>query len=126
MLFINASVCAMENAPSLLSIAFNSFSASSRNVVAGNFRSSSPVGVSIETIGGDPDGEGIWHNHRLCGLSVVAHPNNLNAYAVISNSIDEAKKYGLKTDKLEKLVNNDIKQIVQRTSNRLNKIKNSI
>lgn len=93
-----------------------------KNLMLGGFVS----GVSIETIGGDPDSEGIWHNHRLCGLSVVAHPNNLNAYAVISNSIDEAKKYGLKTDKLEKLVNNDIKQIVQRTSNRLNNIINKI
>ena len=93
-----------------------------KNLMLGGFVS----GVSIETIGGDPDSEGIWHNHRLCGLSVVAHPNNLHAYAVISNSIDEAKKYGLKTDKLEKLVNNDIKQTVKRTSTRLNKIINNL
>lgn len=93
-----------------------------KNLMLGGFVS----GVSIETIGGDPDSEGIWHNHRLCGLSVVAHPNNLHAYAVISNSIDEAKKYGLKTDKLEKLVNNDIREKVKRTSRRLNKIQNQI
>ena len=93
-----------------------------KNLMLGGFVS----GVSIETLGGDPDSEGIWHNHRLCGLSVVAHPNNLNAYAVIANSIDEARTYGLKTDKLEKLVNNDIKVKVQRTSTRLNKIQNSL
>lgn len=93
-----------------------------KNLMLGGFVS----GVSIETLGGDPDSDGIWHNHRLCGLSVVAHPNNLNAYAVIANSIDEARNYGLKTDKLEKLVNNDIKAKVQRTSQRLNKIQNSL
>ena len=85
-------------------------------------------GVSIETIGGDPDSEGIWHNHRLCGLSVVAHPNNLNAYAVISNSINEAKNYGLKTDKLEKLVENknDVIKVVKNNSIRLDKIINNL
>ena len=83
-----------------------------KNLMLGGFVS----GVSIETIGGDPDSEGIWHNHRLCGLSVVAHPNNLHAYAVISNSINEAKSYGLKTDRIEKLINNGVKNKVQRTS----------
>lgn len=93
-----------------------------KNLMLGGFVS----GVSIETIGGDPDSEGIWHNHRLCGLSVVAHPNNLNAYAVISNSINEAKSYGLKTDRIEKLINNGVKNKVQRTSTRLNKIINNL
>ena len=93
-----------------------------KNLMLGGFVS----GVSIETIGGDPDNEGIWHNHRLCGLSIVAHPNNLNAYAVISNSISEAKSYGLKTDRIEKLINTDVKDKVKRTSNRLNKIINSL
>ena len=58
-------------------------------------------GVSIETIGGDPDETGTWRNHKLSGLSIVAHPNNKNAYAVIKNSIKEAKSYGLKTNSLE-------------------------
>lgn len=93
-----------------------------KNLMLGGFVS----GVSIETLGGDPDNDGIWHNHRLCGLSVVAHPNNLHAYAVISNSINEAKQYGLKTDKIEKLIDNEIKEKVQRTSKRLNKIQNSL
>ena len=94
-----------------------------KNLMLGGFVS----GVSIETIGGDPDNDGVWHNHRLCGLSVVAHPNNLNAYAVISNSIDEAKQYGLKTDKLEKLVENknDVMKVVKNNSTRLDKIINS-
>ena len=95
-----------------------------KNLMLGGFVS----GVSIETIGGDPDGEGIWHNHRLCGLSIVAHPNNLNAYAVISNSINEAKNYGLKTDKLERLVENknDVIKLVKNNSIRLDKIINNL
>lgn len=79
-------------------------------------------GVSIETLGGDPDNDGVWHNHALCGLSIVAHPNNRNAYAVISNSIEEAKRYGLKTNKLESLINDNVSDTTKRVSLRLNAI----
>lgn len=65
-----------------------------KNLMKGGF----VTGVSIETIGDDPDDTLTWKNHALCGLSVVAHPNNKNAYAVISNSVAEAKSYGLKVD----------------------------
>lgn len=65
-----------------------------KNLMKGGF----VTGVSIETIGEDPDDTLTWKNHALCGLSVVAHPNNKNAYAVISNSVAEAKSYGLKVD----------------------------
>ena len=50
-----------------------------KNLMLGGFVS----GVSIETIGGDPDNEGICHNHRVWGWWIVAHPNSLKAYAVI-------------------------------------------
>ena len=52
------------------------------------------------------NGELIWKNHVLCGLSLVSHPNSKECYAVISNSIDEAKSYGLDTSK----ITNEIKQ----------------
>lgn len=95
-----------------------------KNLLLGGF----VTGFSIETIGGDPDNDGVWHNHRLCGLSQVARPNNQNAYAVISNSINEAKNYGLKTDKLERLVENknDVIKVVKNNSIRLDKIINNL
>lgn len=61
-----------------------------KNLMKGGF----VTGVSIETIGGDPAPDGTWLNHSLCGLSVVAHPNNKNAYAVIANSLQEAQNNG--------------------------------
>lgn len=62
-----------------------------KNLMKGGF----VTGVSIETIGDDPDSSMTWKNHQLCGLSVVAHPNNRNAYAVVANSIIEAQENGL-------------------------------
>lgn len=82
-------------------------------------------GVSIETIGDGPDETGTWINHKLCGLSIVAHPNNKNAYAVIANSIAEAKTYGLNTRPMEKIVNNSISETIKSNSKRLDKIINS-
>lgn len=61
-----------------------------KNLLLGGFA----TGFSCETIGPDPDDEGIWHNHSLCGLSQVSHPNDKLAYAVVSNSIKEAKQLG--------------------------------
>lgn len=73
-------------------------------ILAKNLMSSGFVtGVSIETMGGDPDNTNTWRNHQLCGLSVVAHPNNRNAYAVIANSINESRAAGLDTNELENL-----------------------
>ena len=61
------------------------------------------TGVSIETIGEDPDETLTWNNHALCGLSVVAHPNNKNAYAVVANSITEAQALGFKEEEMQEL-----------------------
>lgn len=72
-----------------------------KNLMKGGF----VTGVSIETIGEDPDESLTWKNHALCGLSVVAHPNNKNAYAVISNSVKEAQALGLKTDAILNALN---------------------
>lgn len=62
-----------------------------KNLMKGGF----VTGVSIETMGDDPDTDMVWRNHALCGLSIVAHPNNKNAYAVVANSIAEATNAGL-------------------------------
>lgn len=70
-----------------------------KNLMKGGF----VTGVSIETIGEDPDQTMTWKNHALCGLSVVAHPNNKNAYAVVSNSIAEAKTYGFNAEQMKEL-----------------------
>lgn len=70
-----------------------------KNLMKGGF----VTGVSIETIGEDPDDTLTWKNHALCGLSVVAHPNNKNAYAVVSNSIAEAKTYGFSAEQMAEL-----------------------
>lgn len=70
-----------------------------KNLMKGGF----VTGVSIETIGDEADDTLTWKNHKLAGLSVVAHPNNKNAYAVIANSLQEAKKLGLNTNGLELL-----------------------
>lgn len=62
-------------------------------------------GFSCETLGPDPDENGIWHNHVVCGLSQVVHPNDKMAYAVVSNSLDEAEKAGFDTTDLRKEMN---------------------
>lgn len=87
-------------------------------VLAKNLMKSGFVtGVSIETIGEDPDETLTWKNHALCGLSVVAHPNNKNAYAVVSNSIAEAQKNGLSTEEIKEFQSEFVKK--------MNKISNS-
>ena len=88
-----------------------------KNLMKGGF----VTGVSIETIGEDPDDTLTWKNHALCGLSVVAHPNNKNAYAVVSNSIAEARKNGLDTEELE-----EIGDDFNKTMNRISATTNSI
>lgn len=70
-----------------------------KNLMKGGF----VTGVSIETIGEDPDDTLTWKNHALCGLSVVAHPNNKNAYAVVSNSLEEAKQHGFSAEQMTEL-----------------------
>ena len=62
------------------------------------------TGFSIETIGGDPDETNTWRNHSLCGLSLVAHPNNKNAYATVANSIKECKENGFKAEDVIKSI----------------------
>ena len=88
-----------------------------KNLMKGGF----VTGVSIETIGEDPDDTLTWKNHALCGLSVVAHPNNKNAYAVVSNSIAEAKRNGLDTEELEE-IGDDFNKIMNRVSVTTNSI----
>lgn len=83
-----------------------------KNLMKGGF----VTGVSIETIGGDPAPDGTWLNHSLCGLSVVAHPNNKNAYAVIANSIEEARQYGLRTNSLEELEESESSLVLNQKS----------
>lgn len=76
---------------------------------------------SIETIGPWPDEEGVYKNSALVGCSMVIVGNNKSATTfneVYKNSVDEAKKKGLDTTKLEeefspidnnkKVNNNDI------------------
>ena len=67
-----------------------------KNLMKGGFC----TGVSIETMGGDPDDNMVWKNHKLCGMSQVVHPNNLSAYAVV-NAINEARRNGLDTTEIE-------------------------
>lgn len=62
-------------------------------------------GFSCETLGPDPDENGIWHNHVVCGLSQVVHPNDKMAYAIVSNSLEEAEKAGFDTTELRKEMN---------------------
>lgn len=62
-------------------------------------------GFSCETLGPDPDENGIWKNHALCGLSQVVHPNDKMAYAVVTNSLEEAEAHGLDTSSLKQLKN---------------------
>lgn len=62
-------------------------------------------GFSCETLGPDPDENGIWHNHVVCGLSQVVHPNDKMAYAVVTNSLEEADKAGFDTTELKKEMN---------------------
>lgn len=62
-------------------------------------------GFSCETLGPDPDENGIWKNHALCGLSQVVHPNDKMAYAVVANSLEEAEAHGLDTSSLKQLKN---------------------
>ncbi len=95
-----------------------------KNLMKGGF----VTGVSIETIGEDPDDTLTWKNHALCGLSVVAHPNNKNAYAVVSNSIVEAKSLGLRTDTILNAFENatDTNAKFTDTMKRVSKTTNSI
>lgn len=58
-------------------------------------------GFSCETLGPDPDENGVWKNHALCGLSQVVHPNDKMAYAVVTNSLEEAEENGLDTSSLK-------------------------
>lgn len=67
-----------------------------KNLLLGGFA----TGFSCETVGPDPDEDGVWHNHALCGLSQVSHPNDKLAYAVVSNSREEAKKLGWESKKV--------------------------
>ena len=72
-----------------------------KNLLLGGFA----TGFSCETIGPDPDEDGVWHNHALCGLSQVSHPNDKLAYAVISNSREEAKRLGWEEEKVNNSFN---------------------
>lgn len=78
-----------------------------KNLMKGGFC----TGVSIETMGADPDQDLVWQNHSLCGLSIVAHPNNRNAYAVVSNSIAEAKKLGWSEAEANSIARVDMKDV---------------
>lgn len=89
-----------------------------KNLMKGGF----VTGVSIETIGEDPDDTLTWKNHALCGLSVVAHPNNKHAYAVVSNSIAEAEANGLDTKELKALDSDNFKTTMNRISNSTDKL----
>lgn len=91
-----------------------------KNLMKGGF----VTGVSIETIGDDPDNTLTWRNHALCGLSVVAHPNNKNAYAVVSNSIAEAKTYGFNDEQIlnELSLNDRVLNLLVATDKIINKL----
>ena len=88
-----------------------------KNLMKGGF----VTGVSIETIGDDPAPDGTWLNHSLCGLSVVAHPNNKNAYAVIANSLKEAQTNGFDVSNFSEEYKQQIK-IADRHERVMNKI----
>lgn len=85
-----------------------------KNLMKGGF----VTGVSIETIGEDPDDTLTWNNHSLCGLSVVAHPNNKHAYAVVANSREEAVKNGIDAGVVEKAY----KEVESAHEKRINKL----
>lgn len=61
--------------------------------------------LSIETYGPWPDDEGVYHNARLVGLSVVVTGNNKSARinSIVKNSIEEARKIGLDTKSIENI-----------------------
>lgn len=85
-----------------------------KNLMKGGF----VTGVSIETIGEDPDDTLTWNNHSLCGLSVVAHPNNKHAYAVVANSRAEAVKNGIQAEAVDKA----FEEVVTPHEKRVNKL----
>ena len=89
-----------------------------KNLLLGGFA----TGFSCETIGPDPDEEGVWHNHSLCGLSQVSHPNDKLAYAVISNSREEARKLGWE----DKKVNDTFNAYVVEKADEEDKVKNKL
>lgn len=71
-----------------------------RNLLVSGFAK----GFSCETLGPRCDQNGIFRDHKLCGLSQVAHPNDKMAYAVAANSRDEAIKNGLDVTSLDAYV----------------------
>lgn len=62
---------------------------------------------STETIGPQPDSEGVYRNSSLIGLSAVVTGNNPNAriQQVVTNSLLEAKEDGLDVTGLENIFN---------------------
>lgn len=85
-------------------------------------------GFSCETLGPDPDENGIWHNHVVCGLSQVVHPNDKMAYAIVSNSLEEAEKAGFDTTELRKEMNSVFepwKESFQKVNNNLENLNDS-
>jgi len=72
-----------------------------RNLLTAGFA----TGFSCETIGPEPDENGIFRDHILCGLSQVTHPNDKLAYAVVANSRNEVIKSGLDVQKFDKFIN---------------------
>ena len=68
--------------------------------------------LSIESIGPWPDDEGVYHDAKLIGLSLVVLGNNKSAtinklspeYALAMNSIQESKSIGLDTKDVENLL----------------------
>lgn len=66
---------------------------------------------SIETYGPQPEGDGLYKNHKVIGLSQVVVGNNKGANtvqlnAVIKNSIEQSKEDGLDTAPVEEVLEN--------------------
>ena len=77
------------------------------------------TGFSIETIGQEPDNENVWRNHSLCGLSIVAHPNNKHAYATVMNSIKECNNKGLDSNKIINFLSLEDDVVEEKSDNKL-------
>jgi hypothetical protein len=80
---------------------------------------------SIETFGKYPDDEGVYHESKLVGLSLVTLGNNRSAAIneLATNSLNESKKLGLDTKNLEQLVLSQSNLITEKTMEKETEVK---
>lgn len=84
---------------------------------------------SIETIGPWPDNDGVYHDSKLVGLSVVVKGNNKSATLnqIVKNSIEQAEGLGLDTKEIKEnyLILDKDKKICHKQSMKKEKVVNT-